>query len=116
MKLEHKLESIAIFMGCKNIAGKGKYPLYQIPEHAYEVNEEEGGTITVDTFEIFFNDMQYNRSWDWLMPVVSKILFGSYTLEGVKKMKDVQNTLITCSIEKTFEAVCNFIEWNSSNK
>jgi len=61
------------------------------------------------------NNLQYQRSWNWLMPVVSKILIGSYPLNGVKRMKEVQNSLISCSIEKTFESVCNFIEWYNKN-
>jgi hypothetical protein len=58
--------------------------------------------------------MEFNTSWDWLMPVVSKILKGSYTLDGVKNMIKVQDSLITCSIEKTFESVCNFVEWDNA--
>lgn len=55
--------------------------------------------------------LSFDRDWNKLMPVVTKILMGSYTLNGVMKMKDVQNSLITGSIEDTFDSVCDFILW-----
>jgi hypothetical protein len=106
--MKTKLEMIAIFMGEKKMVG-----CYYMPnnrewspiKYSYESEIKEH-------YEP--KEMKYHTSWDWLIPVVSKILTGSYTLEGVKKMKEVQNSLITCSIEKTFESVCNFIGWSNS--
>jgi len=94
--------------GSDFIFPKEMYHLYK-PFNMYEF---ESGVYNFDTD---ISGMEFNKSWDWLMPVVSKILIGSYTLEGVKKMKEVQDSLITCSIEKTFESVCNFIEWYNAS-
>ena len=107
--METKLEMIAIFMGEQKMTG-----CYYMPKHGewspikYSYESE-----TKEHYEP--SEMKYNTSWNWLMPVVSKILIGSYTIEGVRKMKEVQNSLITCSIEKTFESVCNFIEWYNAS-
>ena len=107
--METKLEMIAIFMGEQKMIG-----CYYIPKHGeWSPIEYSYESETKEHYEP--KEMKYNTSWNWLMPVVSKILIGSYTLEGVKKMKEVQNSLITCSIEKTFESVCNFIEWHNDN-
>ena len=98
-------EIIAEYMGEKK-AGRFYYmPQYgelkRIP-YSYEC----------DIYEHFEpEELQYDSNWNWLMPVVSKILIGSYPIEGVKKMVNVQNSLITCSIEKTFQSVYEFIMW-----
>jgi hypothetical protein len=63
---------IAEFMGYQNVRGPKEYPLYKIPEHAYEVYDYEQSSI-VDTFSTFFDDMQFKTSWNWIMPVVEKI-------------------------------------------
>jgi len=78
---------------------KEMYHLY-IPSNIYEFE------IGQYNFECDVSEMKFHLSWSWLMPILSKILKGSYTLDGVSKMKQVQDSLITCSIEKTFESVC----------
>ena len=57
------------------------------------------------------SELKYHNSWDWLMPVVQKILHDSYTMEGVSKMALVQNELITCRITTTHKLVVEFIKW-----
>ena len=60
-------------------------------------------------------NLRYHFSWDWLMPVVKKILSKGYTLKGVKKMKNVELMLTTCNIYKTHNAVVEFITWYNEN-
>ena len=74
----------------------------------YTVHEMETG---IYEFTDYISDTNFDTSFDWLMPVVRKILYGSYSLEGVKLMKDVQNSLITCDINKTYNSVIKFIQW-----
>jgi len=90
--------------GSDFIFPKEMYHLYK----PYNLYEFESGIYNFDTD---VSGMEFHTSWGWLIPVVLKILMGSYPIEGVKKMKEVQNSLVTCSINKTFESVCDFIEW-----
>lgn len=109
--METKLEMIAIFMGGLWNVHSNKFG---IGNSSYcDYNEKKNVVRALNHYTI--NELKYHTSWNWLIPVVSKILIGSYTMEGVKKMKEVQNSLITCSIEKTFESVCKFIEWYNAS-
>lgn len=69
---------IAEFMGYENLRSSKEYPLYRIPDHSYEMDNEFGTTEIIDTFESNW-DLCFDSSWDWLMPVVEKI--------GIQKMK-----------------------------
>lgn len=86
-------------------------------QHLYKpVNryEFENG---VYNFTSDLTSLEFNTSWDWLMPVIRKILFKGYTLEGVEKMLKVQDAFHSCKIETTYEAVIEFILWfNKNNK
>lgn len=55
-------------------------------------------------------DLNFHCSWDWLVPAVHKILYASYTLEGVRYMRRVQDAFITCNILKTYTEVIRMIE------
>jgi hypothetical protein len=57
----------------------------------------------------------FHKKWEMIMPIVKGILYGSYTLDGVRIMKQVQDALITCDIEKVFVAVVEFIKWHNEN-
>lgn len=61
---------------------------------------------------IFFSDLQYHTSWDWLMPVLKKI-----NLIGIN---EDEWKMIICPtkypIEKVYEQATQFIEWYNENK
>ena len=72
------------------------------------------------------NYLQYYSSWDWLMPVVKKII--NLSNDFVKKLKnedfqkytylmqEIDNSMTNPIIEKVYEAVVEFIKWYGKNK
>jgi len=112
MKTYEKNLLVAQFMG------------YEIKDWGFDLPEELRHTYKPSNYEIeegMFNftvdkeDMEFNISWDWLMPVIKKILFKGYNLEGVEKMLKVQDAFHSCNIASTFEAVVEFILWYNKN-
>lgn len=103
---------IAKFMGYEIKGHDFIYPkeMYDLYKPLYMYEFESGKYL----FEDDVTDIKFHINWSWLMPVVKKILYQSYTMDGVVKMKAVQDALITCSIEKTYDRVCEFIEWYNS--
>ena len=78
--------------------------------------------------EFHIDEMQYDISWDWLMPVVEKIEDEGYSFERNKQEDGDWQCLITkgydivhqkfsdCSREATYQAVVEFIkEYNKQN-
>lgn len=57
--------------------------------------------------EFHIDEMLYNTSWDWLMPVIDKC----YQEHMSKHIADV---VMTCDIDKAYQAVVEFI--NQYNK
>lgn len=74
-------------------------------------------TLEPNTWEVFLNNcwqpMLYHKSWDWLMPVVQKILnadmdtFDSYALW-------ISDSLRTADISQVYSAVINFLEQDNA--
>lgn len=59
----------------------------------------------------------FHTSWDWLIPVVEKILNKGYTMEGVNLTAKIRLHLSTPSLLFTYNAVVEFIKWyNKQNK
>ncbi len=57
-------------------------------------------------------EMKFDSSWDWLMPVVEKILQISLSEDG---NEDEFNLIIDCipDIADTYERVVCFIKWHN---
>ncbi len=89
MKTENKL--IAEFMGYEVKHGKCYSPKYN------------DGTIS---------PMQFNASWDWLMPVVEKVL--KMKLGEEYDIRYLATHLVNTDINATYNAVVQFI--NQCNK
>lgn len=61
--------------------------------------------------------LKYNSSWDWLMPVIAKIkklligcvADGSFRLEG-----RIERSLCAIDLEATHKAVVEFIKWRAT--
>jgi len=59
-------------------------------------------------------ELSFDKSWDWLMPVVEKIHHLEYEHED--NMENIENALDTKSITDTYKAVIKFIkEYNQNN-
>jgi len=69
-----------------------------------------------NTFEV----LQYDRSWDWLMPVVKKIrkVFNDYNNVQHRDCgsKNICDGLLTVDMHSTYDAVEEFINWYNKNK
>jgi len=61
--------------------------------------------------------LNYNKSWDWLMPVVEKIVPPvGWPIDGIKYQTNVMNQLQYAKIEATYKAVVEFIKWYNQQK
>jgi hypothetical protein len=98
---------IAEFMG-------GKVAYFSITNLAHYRNLPHGRTIV-------FENLKYNSSWDWLMPVVEKIVNLDTGFSGVTSecfyLKHMMFHEIIGSISTLWNRVIAFIEWyNQKNK
>lgn len=86
-------------------------------------------TIPYGYFKIHPDDLLYQSSWDWLMPVVEKIekesfnIFGEYEdviINGCScfvETRDREISIIeTTKIEATYKAVVEFVKWYNKQK
>lgn len=102
---------IAKFMGQK----KNKNGKYDIPKHPYEYH------WMGNSYDYFPENMRYDQSWDWLMPVVKKIKdiaeefeYDTFNYSAFESIFDID---MTCSdfmnnnIEGIYERCTEFIEW-----
>lgn len=62
-------------------------------------------------------ELEYEKSWDWLMPVVEKIHNLPFTGMNSDTWADVITLPIYSTIEEVYESVIVFIKWyNENNK
>jgi hypothetical protein len=61
------------------------------------------------------NELQYNISWDWLMPVVEKCYQCDYE-EGSDLHMLLNDAIMTINISEVYKAVVEFIKWYNQNK
>jgi hypothetical protein len=57
------------------------------------------------------DEMYYHESWEWLMPCVGRI--NETCAGGI--CSDVHDHLLRADIEKTYEAVVEFIKWYNNS-
>jgi hypothetical protein len=62
--------------------------------------------------------LQYNTSWDWLMPVVDKIEKTAYVnIKGCAvDISTIVSTNAPSKIDAVYKAVVEFIKWHNQNK
>ena len=53
--------------------------------------------------------MLYDKSWDWIMPVVKKI--QQLKIDDFSKKKPVMSALMDVDIESLFKSVVVFLQW-----
>ena len=54
------------------------------------------------------HELSYEKSWDWLMPVVDKCL--SQDDAELEQWGGIYNSLPSCNIDEVYEAVVEFIK------
>ncbi len=77
---------------------------------------EVDGSIYGDEWET----LKYHKSWDWLMPVIEKccglILVLDSVMTYITKTGIIKRELIRLNIERTWQAVVEFIQWYNEQK
>lgn len=81
----------------------------------------EGQYIVFDGFAYTPDEMKFNTSWDWIMPVIQKIFsmpFGDTPgLSGYfDRHMDEYSFGFHCPIEFVFDKVVDFIKWYNYQK
>jgi hypothetical protein len=83
----------------------------------YWVSQEFQGIEYPDGNDVLFpHEMKFHASWDWLMPVVEKILNKGYTLQGVNLTQKIRLHLSTPHLLHTYNAVVEFINWYNNKQ
>ena len=90
-------ELIAEFMGVP----QGKHTHFMVEPFALESYAD-------------VDDLKYDASWDWLMPVVEKVFILSEDEEAWRM--DIESGLTTLNINETYRAVVEFINEYNKNK
>lgn len=57
---------------------------------------------------VYVTDLEYHKSWDWLMPVVDMCYQNG---AEVNEIGDITHALLDCNREATYDAVVEFIKW-----
>ena len=59
----------------------------------------------------YIEDLRYNTSWDWLIPIVKRIVPPhGFTLSSIRYQTAVINSMHTLDINKVYNAVVEFIK------
>ncbi len=104
MKTENKL--IAEFMGMTYEKNIGWYDNEMMLEQiVYDLNDGN-----------CFDELQFETSWDWLMPVVDKIYNIGLDEQENNKIGDITNALVDVNKEELHNAVVDFINEYNKNK
>jgi hypothetical protein len=61
----------------------------------------------------FHFEMKYHSSWDWLMPVVKKIL---HEINAINTEANIHQSLIKCDLTALHQSVHFFIQWYNKIK
>ncbi len=100
MSTKENNKLISEFMGYENV-GTLNNPMYD-----YYDNDFQDGIYKVE-------DLQYHKSWDWLMPVVSKCF---KTGDDTHEWDNIMDTLFTCDRDIVYAEIVEFINQYNKNK
>jgi hypothetical protein len=98
---------IAEFMGLVPVDVFGSFSV----SHKHCTCNEATAEEAMDGFSSI---AKYHESWNWLMPVASKISYKNYDMgmNGNDVLdKQLDNSLLTFSIGNVWESCVEFIEW-----
>lgn len=108
---------IADFMGCLKMSGY----LYYIPEYE-EMDKGKYSNQNSLTSHFLDDELKYHSSWDWLKPVIDKIIetIGIKSIDECTSDEWFYSTNITrmyigVSIEQAHRYVVEFIKWYNTN-
>jgi len=62
------------------------------------------------------SSMKFHKSWDWLMPVVEKIVNEFPEYDHHKVVERVLQALMTADINEIYSSVIEFIKWYSNER
>lgn len=95
---------IAEFMGYEN-----EDMSFRIPKHLLNINQENDcpNSRDIDCWDIPLNDLQFNTSWDWLMPVVGKI---TNKCEEPEELDELRMALLCNDIDTAYSEVIDLVE------
>jgi hypothetical protein len=72
---------------------------------------------TISSYEGYLEeDLEYHKSWDWLMPVANKIIKSRDEQNADWDLTDLKYALCTTNIEWVYKAVVNFIKRTNLNQ
>ena len=74
------------------------------------------GNSSNNSIVIPYKKLQYHTSWDWLMPVVQKCRLDGQNLVGIDNWSEIGSVLEECNLDKTYQAVVEFINEYNQNK
>lgn len=104
-------EFIAEFMGFALYKDDGEIRIYNVPE---------GEDLKYKAFKLSHVKFAYDTSWDWLMPVVEKMVdIGLSKTEPddvVSMVEKFSGTSIICPRQGVYERVVEFIKWYNNQK
>ena len=96
---------IAEFMGCK-LMNNGKY---EILDHPYNT---DGDSFFSQEYDYSPQNLAYDVNWNWIMPVVKKIVPpNGWLLGGIKYQSRLMRTLQLADIDLIWLDIVDFIKW-----
>jgi len=101
--IDMKNKIIAGFMGVKTIAMDELYSILR-------QNRENGFIHTPQAYTI--DELKYHSSWDWLMPVIHKILQDNDGTEFFNFSANISHALFNNNINNAYKSVVEFINEN----
>ena len=63
--------------------------------------------------------LEYDTSWEWLMPVVKKcknLLSNPKDVSDIYILRDLEETVFSCEINIAYDGVVKFINWYNKQK
>ena len=83
---------------------------FRIPKHILKIKQENDcpNSQDLDCWDVPLKSLQFHTSWDWLIPVVEKILNKSDDDELIERFYEIQNVIP--NREATYKAVVQFIK------
>lgn len=111
IEIDNSNKLIAEFMGYK----QREHP-YSFPTAMYWWQSADSKVFGKGTWTPVFQigEEQYHLSWDWLIPVIRKILDICSENDDMENYHSIVDTIP--DIEKTHEAVVNFIKQYNDSK
>ncbi len=87
-----------------------------VPGYHWNYDKEDENGNVINRLLFFDNDLKYHSSYDWLMPVVHKILDICH--EGMLNEWEYSfaNKFLACDIIALYNEAITFIEWYNAQK